>query len=423
MGPSQAIQAIAWHLHHVDPRFTIEAYCNSRGFRPSSTATYTHAVRRFEAWLALTGRQIGSEAGDSLHDYRRYLADECRLASSTCDTYIRSVTYYLRWLAQSGFLPDEPSYVIPSRQKHWGSPSTITTEQFRSVLDHALDDRMWCLCATLALTGIKSVDILERNVSDLATSDTGSLLHLPRSQGRLPYTELHPQLASRLHAYVAGAPPLRPLFTTRSGARLSRGGAAGVIETAGRRARLPLRLTSSHLYYFLPWHSIDRGFSYDSVLRAIGVVQPNQTSRWLQILSTSRGTHAGVRLGNVALSDAESPEYVLNQLVSLRQDTTLPEPFTVMAVGAVYERHLRRLCMVEHLDVPEDPKRGSIAKYTALLHEAGSITLSQRQESEQLGEWRNQSAHGNFDAIVEGTAARSLDLLRLLFDRCPVDAL
>ncbi len=261
----------------MDPRFTIEAYCNSRGFRPSSRATYTHAVRRFETWLALTDRKIGDEAGFSIHDYRRYLVDDCRLADSTCDTYIRSVTYYLRWLAQSGFLPDEPSYVIPSRQKHWGSPSTITTEQFRSVLDNALDDRMWCLCATLALTGIKSVDILERNVSDLSTSEASTLLHLPRSQGRLPYTALHPQLAMRLTAYVAGAPPSRPLFTTRSGTRLTRGGAAGVIRTAGLRAQLPLRLTSNHLYYFLPWHSIDRGFSYESVLRAIGVVQPNQS--------------------------------------------------------------------------------------------------------------------------------------------------
>lgn len=402
----------------VDEQFNVDAYCNARGIQPRTREPYRYAVRRFTTWLEQRGRVIDNDSVQLLHEFERDL-HTTGLKQTTVINYVRLTTYYLTWLADNGQLDERPSYVVPSRPKDWGTPSTISIEQLRDVLSSARDDRMYSLVSVLAFTGIKPVDVLTLDVSDVVPDGDAATIHLVRRQGRLPYTQLHPEVAERLFRYIGGR-TRGPLFVNREGARLGRSAASGVLTTAGRRAGLPFTLTSNHLYNFLPTHALRLGFSYRSVIRAVGIVQPNQSKRWLQTLTHPDDSHAGIRLTRAVLHPPDSDDSLVELLAVLRDDSELPEAFTVIGVGALYERHLRALCLQHSLPVPHDIKKGTIAKYTALLHDAKRINLQQRQECEQLGEWRNQAAHGNFEAILEGTAPRAVALLRRLRSEHPL---
>jgi hypothetical protein len=102
---------------------------------------------------------------------------------------------------------------------------------------------------------------------------------------------------------------------------------------------------------------------------------------------------------------------------ALVAESDLPDPFGVMAAGAIVERHLRLLGRLHDVPVKDDAAKGSINYYVGELQRKGIINLADARKFRALGDSRNDAAHGWFERIDRGAAIRVLREARALIQR------
>ena len=83
-------------------------------------------------------------------------------------------------------------------------------------------------------------------------------------------------------------------------------------------------------------------------------------------------------------------------------ESDFPEPFAVMATGAIVERHLRLLGTAHGIPVNEDSSKGSINYYLGELQRRRVVSVGDARQLQALGDSRNDAAHGWFERIDPG---------------------
>jgi hypothetical protein len=127
-----------------------------------------------------------------------------------------------------------------------------------------------------------------------------------------------------------------------------------------------------------------------------------------------------VRFARFVLTPPDASESLLLHNEALVKESDMPEPFGVMASGAIIERHLRLLSVAHEIPVKEDAAKGSIAYYVGELQRMGIVTVSDARKFRALGDLRNDAAHGWFERIEAGTSIRMLRESRALVEKYPL---
>lgn len=160
--------------------------------------------------------------------------------------------------------------------------------------------------------------------------------------------------------------------------------------------------------------ALQEGFTYRSIARAVGIPDRGHVERWMPHAGAAIADNASVRLANMVLNDPMSAETWLLHAEAAIHATDMPQAIGAVVAGAVLEREMLLACRALALDVPADPKLGSIAKYGHLLRAAGALNLTDLKHTEVVGEARNNAAHGAFELVDPGTAVDNIEIVRRL---------
>jgi integrase/recombinase XerD len=381
---------------------------------------YTRSLREFSNWLDEENIHI---LAASPADIIRYI--DMRLetfAASTCGTNLRVIRAYYRWLEQRGIMTKSPAESLKGAAIFRGTPKAASPEDIRKMLEFSTTDRNWAILSITAFNSIRISELLERNVSDLEVHNGMQMLHFrsSREENRRPNAVvLAEESAAALNRYLNGR-RTGPLFLTRDGDRLSRHGATGVVfiltaERAGLHKVTPNMVTNA-----LPMAAIRHGFSYRGLARAMGIPDRRHSERWIGAAHGPEEDNASLRFARLVLNPPETPANMLLHVEALEYETDLPDPFVVMSAGAIFERHLRQLCLAMNLQVNPDPRSGKIGEYVHLLHKNQTITVNERRDAEQIGEDRNSAAHGRFELLPADAGLKTLRKVQTFFASHPL---
>lgn len=346
-------------------------------------------------------------------DVLRYMdSQEGRRARSTRDTVLHSIRAYYRWLEERGVIERSPVAQIRSEVITRRPAKSVPVDDVRRMLAAARSDQNWLIVALLTFNSLRISDVLALDVPDVAKHGDRHVLILREAPNHRPRVlVLVGEVVEVLERHLAGRRH-GALFRNRAGERLGRVTASGVVDWTGRHAKLGYKVTPDMLTNTLTAVALERGFSYRGLARAVGTPERRHSERWLAAVDRPTDDNATVRLARLVFHKPESSTTaLLVHLEALLNETDLPEPLAVAAAGAVFERHLRALCLAHDLDVRPNPKDGSIHGYVALLHGAKRITLRERHTCEQIGEARNNAAHGVFESVAPGAARQTLHAL------------
>jgi integrase/recombinase XerD len=370
---------------------------------------YTRNLREFSAWL--DGQRIHILAVDPADIIRYIDLRRQTFAPSTCVLTLRTLRLYYRWLVNRGTITKSPAENIKTDVVPRGTPRAASPDDIRRMLNVATNDRNWAILSIAAFNSFRISELLGCNVSDLEERDGIEMLHFrtARHHNRRPKAVvLAEESTAALHRYLDGRQS-GPLFCTRTGSRLSRHGATGVVFIdAAKRAGLPYKVTPDMVTNALPMTAIRQGFSFRGVSRAIGIPDRRHSERWIASAQGPEEDNASLRFARLVLNPPETTANMLLHVEAIQNETDLPEPFVVMSAGAVFERHLRQLCSMLNLPIDPDPRSGKISEYIHLLHKSKTITVNERREAEQIGEDRNNSAHGRFELLPKDAGIQTL---------------
>ncbi len=328
----------------ADRDTSFEHYLGYRNFAASTRQQYTVKLRQFGEWCESEGVDVVKATTTDISRFLNHLLEAGGSKGSQRPWY-GCLNGYYRWLVDSSVLDRNPMPRSLPRSGPRNTPApSVKLPDLRRMLDVTVEDQSWAIIALLAFYSVKPGEILACDVSDLHIDSDGATLHFRPMEGagRRPYLILFPELTERLVRLTAGRRRNDPLFVSNKGNRMGRGSVQGFINTASRRANLGYFATAKMLEYTLPATAISQGFSFVGLLRAVGIIQPRQFVRWLATSAAVPGeTNASLRMARLVLSPPDDFENWLLHIDAQLNETDLPEPFAVMAAGAVFERYLR----------------------------------------------------------------------------------
>lgn len=376
---------------------------------------------RYLEWLEAEGIDlVHATAADVL----RYL-DTLRPArkESTVDTHLKSIRAYYRWMVGQGAVAHNPAAEIRSTwQRRTQPPEFVPPEDVRLLLAASTTVRDRALIAIIAAGALRVTELLNCDVSDLGSVGGQRVLHFqPTStRKRPPFVVLTRELAELVESQLEGRTK-GPLFLGQVGdARLDRRGVYRMITTTAKRAKIQYPVSPQMLTYTLPMIAIQHGYSFRGVMRAMGVPDPRHSDRWLAANAGNSEDNASVRFARYIMAPPDTSEAMLLHSEALMMESELPEPFAIMTVGAIVERHLRLLSAANGIAVKEDASKGSITYYVGELQRRGVVKMHDARSVRSLGDLRNEAAHGWFERIPDGSAVRALREARVFVANYPL---
>jgi integrase/recombinase XerD len=417
-----ALSARASRVLHVGGRedYSVESFA-AQHRNAKSAASRRHNLRKFFEWLdAQEIHVLAVEAADVI----RFI-DTMRqtYAESTCMTMQRSVRAYYRWLEQKGTISANPVAHIKEVSIPRRPPKYVPPEDVKRMLDASTSDRNWAFLSIIAFNSLRLSELLGCNVADFQYEEGRAILHFrpnAESRSRRNYVVLADSSAEVLTRYIANRKS-GPLFLTREGKRLERGGASGsVFVQTAERAGLGYKVTPDMVTNCLPVTALQRGFSYRGIVRAIGIPDRRHSNRWLNTAQGTEADNASLRLARLVLTPPDNTANILQHVESLLLESDLPQGFAVVAACAAFEAHLYELCLAHELEVPEERKDGKISKYVHNLYRAKILTLAELKQTESISVARNHAAHGAFDLLEPEAGRRILRSVRELVSTHPL---
>lgn len=356
----------------------------------------------------------------------RYLSTlRSRLKETSVDTVLKSIRAYHKWLVEQGVTSHNPASRMRSSVPRTQPPRFVQPDDIRKMLAAALNDRDRAFIAILAFGSLSVVELTGCDVSDMEFENGRYVLHFkPRAatKRRPPFISLTAEVASLVQSQLNGRRE-GPLFLGHQNKeRLSRQGMSSIVRRTAVRARVPYPVSAQMLAYSLPAIAFQRGYSYRGVARAMGIPERRHASRWLGVVSDPSEDNASIRLARFVMNPPDTSESMLMHNEALVHETDIPEPFGVMAAGAILERHLRLLGTGNGVPVKEDVSKGSITYYVGELQKKGVVKLPDARKMRALGDLRNDAAHGWFERIHVGDAIRTLRDVRSLVEKYPLAA-
>lgn len=396
---------------------SFEHYLGQTGFATTTRELYGYHLREYGAWcMANDVKVLEATASDVV----RYL-DGLRDAESTVSNKFYALKGYYNWLVSLRHIAESPMQILRTKRLTSGPPDSLSIEELRALLAAAGGDRNWSLIALISLNSLRVTELVECNVSDLERSHGVTTLRFkPQSKSNRPsFTVLAPEVAEVVARQLEGR-RTGPLLLDSQGDRMSRRAASWLIAEAGKRAGISYKVTPRTLAYTLPTVALEKGFSFVGLIRAIGVPQPRHGSRWSEKITALPEQHAAVRLSRLVLQPPESSWNWLLHAEAVLNETDLPDAFAVMTAGAVLEQHLRLLCLENNIPVRDKSNKGSLNIYVEALRRENVIRLADKRIFENVGDLRNDAAHGWFEKIPPGEGVSTIRAVRELIAKYPL---
>jgi hypothetical protein len=164
--------------------------------------------------------------------------------------------------------------------------------------------------------------------------------------------------------------------------------------------------------------AIEKGFSYVSVARTVGELDPRKLAKWLALAPESVSTHAPFRLARLVLGNrTESGKHLSHAALMLEEGDAHPAAALGFA-GAILERHLRSLASERGIRVEKD--NPTLSTYSTYLRASGAIEPVDVQQIAQVQSLRNAAAHGWFDQISKADALSAIRTSEEIAGRYPL---
>lgn len=402
-----------------NPHLSPKQFTASRDLAAGTRKTYEYHVTQFMDWLEGQGIGVLAVTPALVLQYMDMMRAQYKV--STCDLIHRSLRYYYEWLVEQGHMSQSPLANLRPDSVQRNVPRVVPVEDLRKMLDIASNDRHWVLIALLAVNSLRISDLLDCDVEDLDTTGQDTVLHVKGLQTtrRLNDVTIPDGVAEVLVRSLEGRTH-GPLILGHHGRRMNRSSALLIVSNTAKKAGLPYKVNAQMLSYMLHGQSLQRGFSFRSVVRAAGIPEPSHSGRWVGPITPSAEDNASVRLWRVVANEPDKADTYLAHIEALLYESELPDAFIVMTAGAVLEKHLYELCLEHNIKVDPERKNGRINQYVGKLKTANVFTLGDLKLVEGVGEDRNNAAHGAFDLLPPNSGPRVLSNVRELIRRHPL---
>jgi integrase/recombinase XerD len=259
----------------------LRTHCVARGLRPLTIAAYEKTLTQFHDWVRLKVSdcepdQITARDVLSYVQYLREVRDNGDSAINRSVVVLRQFYAAMVAMAQLEY-GDNPLASFPSiKAVPRKLPVALSSDQVSRLLDEPKPDtilglRDRALLALLYGTGIRASECASLRNTNV---DLVQLTITVQGKGGHERTiPLNPQLAEVLRTYVeARGPALNnaPLFRSRFGRPLSRGGIYERVRTWGQRSRVGIPLSPHRIRHTFATHLVRAGVGLVTIRDLLG---------------------------------------------------------------------------------------------------------------------------------------------------------
>lgn len=373
-----------------------------QSFKPSTRDGYALHARKLAEWRIAQGATFPEMTE---YDFLRYL-DYRRKDLKNSEPTIRSVIHALRnfynWALDNDFASSSPVGKKHGRPPQPTPRDTLSVSELRAMWDAAPTTMHRALVGLLGLTGMRPEEVLSLEVTDL--TKVGDYYGFPLPNRKNVPINSPALLSPEVHAAVLDAVGNRrtgPLLIRADGQRLDRRTSDRWVKSTARRAGITMRVSQMTLSFSMRAISIEHGFSYVGVIRAIGEVHPTKGQRWFTNVPSPQEDHAALRLCRLIFNDPESSLGMLADATTCLNETDLAPAVAAVVVGASLEKHLRDLCDGHAITFEQDAKHRKIGTYITQLSRRKLISRHENQRLTAVQSLRDDAAHGWFHLVAE----------------------
>lgn len=260
-------------------------------------AAYRRDIAAFLDTLDVWGVQVEDVRREHLNAYREHLKGMGR-AASTVNRALSGASVFLDFLTDEGTLDRNPAARMTRERvdSAYSTTQALTAMQAHALIDAAAasSPRDYALIVLLLHTGARISEVLGADVEDIGHDAARRVLRVTRKGGHRAALVLSPRAVEALGAYLGedvangtAVLPLdalmgahRPLFTTRTGARLTRDAAARTVRTLARRAGISGHVSPHTLRHTHATLALDAGAALHDVQDSLGHADPRTTRRY-----------------------------------------------------------------------------------------------------------------------------------------------
>ncbi len=151
----------------------VKAFLDSQDVASSSSETYSRSLQQFILWLYQTGRAgiMASLEREDILAYKDYLASQ-KKSSYTITLYLTAVRKLYQWLESKKIYPDITRGVKGAKKPKGFRKDSLTPEQLRQALE-AMDRssleglRDYAIFNLMARTGLRDIEVSRAQVEDM----------------------------------------------------------------------------------------------------------------------------------------------------------------------------------------------------------------------------------------------------------------
>lgn len=241
--------------------FSESLYCKWLAYidvKPKSVETYKKAIRVFFTWLNEEG--IQNPTREDVLNFKAYMMNSHK--PSTTQTYIVAVKLFFAWLEQEGLYKDVARNIKGVKIDKNHKKDYLTSTQAAAVLNNMpretlKDKRNYAIVALMLTTGMRTVEVIRANISDLRTLGNSTVLFL-QGKGRddkTEYVKIAPEVEKAIREYLslrAAADKEEALFTSTShnntGERMTTRSISGIAKESLVKAGYDSEMLTAHSF-------------------------------------------------------------------------------------------------------------------------------------------------------------------------------
>lgn len=243
-------------------RDLVEAFQDSLDLASSSKETYSRSLQQFISWLEETGRseRMATLQREDILAYKDYLAS-LKLSSYTLTLYLTAVRKLYQWLESMKLYPDVTRGVKGAKKPRGFRKDSLAPEQLRQALeamerDSLESQRDYALFNLMARTGLRDIEVSRALIGDIRQESGQPVLWI-QGKGRdskddfvLLTSEALQPIRQYLKARGASRFKDQPLFCSHSdrnsGQALTTRSISRIVKTALRKIGLDDKRLTAH---------------------------------------------------------------------------------------------------------------------------------------------------------------------------------
>ena len=272
--------------------WSTELFCRWTAYidaTPKTVQTYTRAIKRFLAYLNDIG--AGAPTRETIIEYREYLKQDHK--PTTVQSYLAAVKLFFQWTEQEGLYPNVASRIKGVKLDTEHKKDYLTTRQVSRLLagiDTSTEKgaRDYAIIALMVTTGLRTVSIINADISDLGTLGDGAVLYY-QGKGhdeKAEFVKIAEPVEEALRNYLSYRKdrrnPKAPLFTSNAhrndGERMTTRSISRIVKSALVSVGLDSdRLTAHSLRHTAATLNLLNGGSVEETKQLLGHKNINTT--------------------------------------------------------------------------------------------------------------------------------------------------